>query len=374
MAFLGWHANHREQRMIAAGQGPLSYCSWEILLSILVFAIVAGARYGTGYDHIYYLSQYIQLRDMGGFSRTSYEPGFVLISKAFAALNAHAFFYFAFWGALQIGLFYFALRNRKFLLIWVPIIIMFGGFFINWMNSIRQVVVECAFLAMLPLVENKRKMLIACALSLILSTIHFSALLVPFYLLLAKWMNKRSISCKTSLIIFAGCLVLGMFPFWLKVFDKFSYLLTVLGYDRYVAMFCDLCTGGFRFVTWGPTQILMVFAQVLIIWFFPQLKKCYPDDKFLVTSYNLAFFGFCITALLTNTSHYMLRPFEYLLLCEIPLLAYLFAYCFNNKRYGWLAVLAVASCSIIFFAVYKATYYPTDVNQPFLYNIIFCNI
>lgn len=371
LAYLGWHVNHREQRMIAAGQGLLSYCSWEIILSILVFAIVAGARYGTGYDHIYYLSQYIQLRDMGGFSRTSYEPGFVLISKAFAALNAHAFFYFAFWGALQIGLFYFALRNRKFLLIWVSLIIMFGGFFINWMNSIRQVVVECALIAMLPLLYSQKWFLKVCGLSLLLALIHASALLIPLFMLIVKYFRVKWTRRKLCMSVFVGCILLGIYPFWIKVLDIMTPLLPLVGYTKYIPMLGEITHGTFRLVPWGPIHVVTVATQLLLIWYYPDVKKHFGDDRLLSSTYILSFVGVCLSNMFVNTSHFVLRPIEYMLLCTIVVAAYTFQYLFKSKRWCAFAILSVCVFSVIFIAVFKAVYDPIPVNTPYLYNIIF---
>ena len=104
--FLGWHVNEREQRLLLQEGKELPFYSWEIMLSVLLFSIVAGARYHTGYDHAMYLDQYLHLQQTGDFSRDNFEYGFEGISRLFAIFNIHYFFYFAFWALLQIGLLY----------------------------------------------------------------------------------------------------------------------------------------------------------------------------------------------------------------------------------------------------------------------------
>ena len=81
---LGLHVNGREQRLMLETGKRLPFYSWEILLSMLLFAIVAGARYHTGYDHAMYLDQYQHLLKAGEFSRHNFEYGFEWISKIFA--------------------------------------------------------------------------------------------------------------------------------------------------------------------------------------------------------------------------------------------------------------------------------------------------
>ena len=56
---LGWHVWKREERLKAATGRVLPFWSWEIIASILIFAVVAGARYHTGFDHAMYLHQYV---------------------------------------------------------------------------------------------------------------------------------------------------------------------------------------------------------------------------------------------------------------------------------------------------------------------------
>lgn len=153
---LGWHASVRDAKSRLQGGQGTSFLSWEIVLSVLLFAIVAGARYNTGFDYAMYLREYGVLQATGDFNRCDFEPGFVLVSKGFAALNLHYFFYFAFWGAVQIGVVYLGLNDRKFLLPWVGLNIMLGTCFICWMNLMRQYVVVCAFVPMTLLIRQRK--------------------------------------------------------------------------------------------------------------------------------------------------------------------------------------------------------------------------
>ena len=70
--FLGWHVNRREQRLQLQSGGELPFYSWEIILSLLIFAVVAGARYHTGFDHKMYLDQYLHLQQTGEFGRDNF--------------------------------------------------------------------------------------------------------------------------------------------------------------------------------------------------------------------------------------------------------------------------------------------------------------
>ena len=181
--FLGWHVNRREQRLQLQSGGELPFYSWEIILSLLIFAVVAGARYHTGFDHKMYLDQYLHLQQTGEFGRDNFEYGFEWISKLFAWCHIHYFFYFAFWALLQIGFLYFALRHRKHLLCWVGLGIMCGSYFLWMMNSVRQAVVVCLFVALIPLIKD-RKFIPYAIIVIAGAFLHKSALLLlPVFLI-----------------------------------------------------------------------------------------------------------------------------------------------------------------------------------------------
>lgn len=372
LAWLGWHANAREQRIIAEGGKELPFFGcWEIIVSVLFFAAVAGARFKTGYDHLAYLCQYIYVRDFDGFRRTDYEIGFQFITRLFAMVKAHEFFYFAFWGGLQIGLFYYAFRKKKPLLMWIPIVIMLGGFFVNWMNTIRQVVVECAMVAMIPMCTTIKRTLVCSAIALALLTIHFTAFLVPLFLGLMWLMRDKELSRRTMYIIYGVCVVLGVYPIWLTAFGSLVNLLQGTDYQKYIPLVNDMISNGYRFTPWGPNHTLVVLSQLLLVWFYPQVRKHFEGDDSLHSFFNLSFVGMCLSNLLINTSHFVLRPIEYLTLCQIVVIAYTLKFLFDTKRYVWLGALALCTLTITYIAVVKAVLVPTEINTPFLYNFIF---
>lgn len=374
LAYLGWHANAREQRVMEGGGKPLPFYCWEMIASILLFAFVAGARYKTGYDYMSYYFEYKRLCNIGHFNRNDFEPGFWFITYLFAMVKAHEFFYFAFWGGLQLGLFYFAFRDNKSLLPWLALVIMLGGYFVGWMNSIRQVVVECAFIAMIPMCKNWRKYLVACLLSLLLSTIHFTGLFIPLFLGMMMLMRGVRLNRYVMLGIFLLCIALGIYPIWVKALAFLPTLLEGTHLNKYGTMLASLSSGEMDINNWGPNRIMVVVSQLMILWYYPVLKQYYSNNPHFDSFYGLAFVGACMHNLFINTSHYMMRPFEYLILVVAVIIAHALCMFFNTKRYVPLAVLSVVSLGVIYVAVIKAVYVPTKNTIPYLYNSIFCQV
>lgn len=374
--YLGWHVNRREQQLLMNNGELLPFYSWEILLSLFIFAVVAGARYHTGYDHAMYLDQYLYLQKTGDFSRHNFEYGFEWISKVFACCHIHYFFYFAFWALLQIGFLYYGLRNHKHLLCWVGLGIMCGSYFLGWMNSVRQSVVVCLFVAIIPLIMN-RKFLIYFWVVVLAAFIHKSALLLlPLYLLAYCCIEEKVYNRYVLIGVLAGSVIFGMVfgaIHWEKYLSN-NILLDLTGYSNYSNLNDPNVAGKFRILNWGPSRITILFSNVLMIWFYPQLKLHFKNDKLLPYFFILAFIGMCLSNLLMNTSHFILRPVEYFTIFYLIIGSYLISYFFNTKKFLVGTIFFLAFYSQFLINCFKAIYYPIPENQPFLYHFFFLNL
>lgn len=370
--FLGWHVNNREQQSLLQGGAALPFYSWEILLSLLVFSIVAGARYHTGYDHAMYLDQYLHLQETGDFSRHNFEYGFEWISKFFAWCHLHYFFYFAFWALLQIGFLYFGLRHHKHLLCWVALGIMLGPYFVSWMNSVRQSVVVCVFVALIPLIRD-RKFIPYAIIVVLCAFLHKSSLmLLPVFLICFIKIKDKSPSKWFLLGLLAVSVFVGSFPFWTKYFTNFQWFIDLTGYSNYGNLDDPNVGGTMRMVGWGPLRVSVLLSNIAIIWFYPQLKSYFIDDNLLPYFFILAFIGICLSNLLMNTTHFILRPVDYFLIFNLIMTAYILCYLFRSRYYLVFILVTIINFSYIYMAVIKAVYYPLKNSVPYLYHLFFC--
>ena len=371
--FLGWHVNRREQQSLLKGGAKLPFYSWEIMLSLLIFSIIAGARYHTGYDHAMYLDQYLHLQKMGDFSRQNFEYGFEWISRFFAWCNIHYFFYFAFWALLQIGFLYFGLRNHKHLFCWVGLGIMCGPYFLEWMNSMRQSVVVCLFVALIPFIKN-RKFLPYAIVVIIAAFIHKSVLLLlPVFLISFIKIDNIVPNKWIMLSVFTVFVLSGtILPFLVKNINFISnnqWLLDIMGYSNYGNL--DDPNVGDRwkgFVPWGPSRVSMLLCCISMIWFFPELKSYFKNDRFLPYYFVLAFVGMCLYFLLINTTHFFLRPIDYFTIFFIIISAYLMVYLINTRKILLSIGMALLFYSHFIIDVYKGVYKATETTIPFLYH------
>lgn len=378
LCLLGCHAMSRDIRyeQLNTGRTIGFFHSWEILLSIFILAVIAGARWHTGYDHEMYLEEYHRLIAGQEMVRDRFEPGFIWVSKAFAYFKVHYFFYFAFWAMLQAGFLYYALRERKFLLPWVGLNIMLGVYFLNWCNSMRQAVCVCLFVAMIPLIVKRswRNFVFYLLLVIAATLLHRSAwLLLPLYLLtfVKSNLNIKSWVC---FLVLAICIGLGFNPgWWFKpLMQLITPVLKLFSYDVYQedGLLPMLLNDGFRFAHFGPSRISLLLVDIFIIYYYQQVKRYFRDDKNLQIYFLLAFIGMCLENMFMNTSHFILRPTEYFLIFVLIMNAYTMAYLWKNKRFMAI-VLALITYTYVFFLVFKATYMPERVTIPFLYHFFF---
>lgn len=369
--FLGWHVNKREQQSLLHSGTTLPFYSWEILLSLLVFSVIAGARYHTGYDHAMYLDQYLHLQETGDFSRHNFEYGFEWISRFFAWCEIHFFFYFGFWALLQIGFLYFGLRHHKHLLCWVGLGIMCGSYFLGWMNSVRQSVVVCLFVALIPLIQE-RKFLPYFLIVITASFIHKSALLLlPLFFMAFLKIDKIVYNKWLLIAVLAVFVLLGLKPFWVDYFANYQWFLDITGYQNYGNLEDPNVAGKFRVLAWGPSRISVLLLNVIIIWFYSDLKSFFNDDILLPYCFWLSFIGMCLSNLLINTSHFILRPIDYFTIFNLIIGAYLMVYFIRFKKIPMAIVLSLMLYSHFFVNVYKAVNMPSVTNAPFLYHFFF---
>ena len=163
----------------------------------------------------------------------------------------------------------------------------------------------------------------------------------------------------------------GSFPFWIDYFTNYQWFLDLTGYSNYSNMNDPNVAGKLRMVNWGPNRIAGLLGNIAMIWFYPQLKSHFKDDKLLPYFFILAFIGMCLSNLLMNTTHFILRPIDYFVIFYLVLSAYIMCYLVETKKYLIGIVMALIFYLPFINNVLKAVYRPIVENQPFLYHFFF---
>ena len=351
---LGWNINCREQRLkMQTPNAELPFWSWEIILSIIIVTLMMGLRFKTGSDYEMYLKQFQHVKETGQFARGDFEIGFYWITRLFADSGLHYAFYFAFWALLQAVALYFGLRHHKHLLPWVGMILILGPYGINWISFMRQWTISMILVAMVPLIE-KRKFwiyLIVVALSM---TLHRSAWLLLIFFFV-PYIKFKVDSPKWPLFIFSFCVLLGIWPIWFKLFRFVPDLLDLIGYHKYGHHLVDVMDGKFKNMGWGPLHIISIISSLIFIYFYPQIKKHFNQDRLLPIYYALAFVGTCYDNLVLNTHHSMQRPAEYLYIFIIIMLCYTISYLISYKKRIIAMACLIVPCLYLLLDLYKVS-------------------
>ncbi len=365
LALLGWHVNQREQRLVMWGGAELPFATWEVMMSLCIYIAVSSFRWLMSWDYNQYYSYYVSMQSLGDYSRENYEPGFHLVTVAMGRAGLHYAFYFGLWAALHITLLYYALRHRKCLLPWVALFIFLGPYYIQWMSLLRQAVVECLFVLMVELIV-RRKFWIYLLVSLLALSIHKMALLlIPLYLV--PLIKVKSMRRWVPFALLLLCVVLGMFPQWIKWgFDRIGQLASLLGYGHYYRLFNTDVSYAFRSVI-GPTRLFPLLTGFIILWYYPAIKSMFARDKYLSAIYRFMLVHLCYINVMGNTTQYLSRPGDLMRGAFLIMVCYTMCYLWRERK--WLPVIIIACMNFyyIFYELIKSATIGGSIYAPELY-------
>lgn len=363
---LGWHVWKREERLKAATGRVLPFWSWEIIASILIFAVVAGARYHTGFDHAMYLHQYVSYQKYGFFTR-DFEPLFMWVTQLMAGAHVHYFFYFAFWAGIEIMALYYALNKYKHLLPWVSLMLVFGPFYLHLMNTMRQGVVEC-FLPLLLVMLSNRKYLLFCGVILLLSLVHETALLlIVLGLVRFKW--NSSVFRKCSVFLFLLATAVGSLPFWLELCRHLTHILMNSSLFQYGNEF-SINEHHFS-VAFGPVRMFVLCCQLIVLWLSKETLTLFYDNEWMQLIAITAVVFVVGTALMCNTTNFYQRPFELFGICFVVLMAATVSMLLKYDRKILAFIVIAINLMPLMINLVKATLWPSTSNLPTLYHFFF---
>lgn len=302
-----------------------SFWKWENLLPILFFAVIFGLRYDVGQDHLSYLFSY---KNGGGYIER-YEPIFKFVTSEFGEFGLHPFWYFGLWAFIQIFFVYYALKDERFLMPFVAIVLIMGQFFMQWMNGIRQELASCIFFFSVIYIIDKKfiKYLLCCLLSLCFhKTAIFVLLLYP---LLFHGKDLTINRLFQAILLSLACVVVildtNLFQYIELVVEIVSLY---LGYDVYTAdvieTYIDKTVAGD-----GILWKLLFLINLVVIYYSKIMKQYFQGRKFTIY-YNLFFWGAFFELLFMNNL-VLQRPFRYLKLFNLLLIAYLLYYLYNKR-------------------------------------------
>lgn len=366
--FFGWHYNQRVSQYELKPSTKQFLLSWEIIASLSLFTVVTALRYHTGWDHEYYIQDYVSYQQDGTIFRKDFEMGFRFIETIFAKLGLHYSVFFGFCGLVNIFFIYFALRQRTDCIPWMGLFLMLGLYFLHLMNSMRQGIVECIFTSLILLVYNK-KYILYFAIAILLTTIHRVALLIiPLFFVIKYPFNFKKI--KTLFFIYVSCFIIGQFPIIFSwAINAFSDVLEFWGYKKYVILHNSNPHYSFHQSSIGLIALSLVVIHLFQIYYYRELQQEFKDNKYFKSCYTLSFVYICYFVLVMNTAIYFKRPCELLLPFFVISSCYLMVHLFKSKKYLQFTIFGILNCSITIITIIK-DYYNGLVDSTDYYHFI----
>ena len=288
------------------------FFTWDIIIPILIFSIISGIRWKVGTDHFNYYLKYLDLEKGIEFRERGIEKGFELLSTVFSNLQIHFTLYFSFLAFLQIFFFYLALKDKKYLLPFLVVILILGEQYLLWMNGIRQAIAACIFVYALQYKLNK-KFWFYFIFILLASQFHKSAIwLIILYFIPIKYLFKNRF---ITLIIFIGSYYIGTQYQWFSVTQNIEKAIVFFRYDIFLGSIDYLLSDETDKIGIGPRRIIIQLLYLILIFYSNKLKSFFSKEETGFTLYyNLAIIGGIYFNLFSNTSHVFLRPVYYFII------------------------------------------------------------
>ena len=268
-------------------------------IPIFVFCLFSALRYRVGTDSVSYKDYFYEIQQHGRLlDEGAAELGFVVLSKLTSYFTSSHYLFFFILAFLQIAFIYYALSKKNYALKYIGISIMLSGFYLSLMNGVRQYIVACAFVAMIPLIIEKKKWWLFVLAVFICSFMHKSAfILLPIGLLSYFVLSKGILSIKLQLLIVAVCYIM-MDKINVSFLDTFFALGEKAGYaTESIEAYTGLEATEKNFGLWA---FMLFFVQIFIVLSSEKIRQISKNDKVTVIMYNLFFMGACIKTLFYN--------------------------------------------------------------------------
>ena len=324
-------------------------------IPIFVFSLFSALRYKVGTDSISYKGYFYEILQHGRLLDDGAEQGFVFLSKLTSYFtNSHylLFFILAF---LQITFIYYALRKKNYALKYIGASIMLSGFYLSLMNGVRQYIVACAFVAMIPLITNKKKWWLFVLAVFICSFMHKSAFLLLALGLLSYFvLSKGILNIKLQLLIIAVCYIM-MDKIDASFLDTFFAFGESAGYaTESIEAYTELESTQKSFGLWA---LMLLAVKIFIILNSKKIQQISKNDKVIVIIYNLFFLGVCIKTMFYN--NFAIGRLSYYLVVFQPIMLSIMLFITsisNNKKDKYIFRCTIALLILSFsYLLYKAT-------------------
>ena len=309
---------------------------------ILFFAIVFGMRYGVGGDHLQYLSRY---EDIGRGKELNGEVLFNWVTAIFSRNGMHFVLYFSFLAFVQILLLFLSFKKEPYLLPFLIFVLFTGGYYLTWMNVIRQCLVLCMFIYSIKFIRLQ-KFVPFISIILIGIFIHKSAIILILVYPILKGERDFFKNRAIQFLLLTFAFIMRGFEAWMNSFGDLNSLLLFFGYKKYSL---DQINSLQVAADTGIGVILVFLIDIIIIIYSTKLKNTFKNSNFIIF-YNLYFAGRFLSLLFFGSILFQ-RPLLYFFTLKLVVVSYLLYYLSKNfkTKFNTLIFMILVSCYFLLF-------------------------
>ena len=247
---------------------------------------------------------------------------------------------------LQIFFIVYALKEYRYLLVFIPFVLFGGRYWGDLCGATRQMMVACAFIWTSKFITD-RKMVKFLLFIFVAQFLHHSALfLLPFYFipLNGDWYKKQWLLTSILLI----CVLLGQIEYFSSYIGSWTKIAEFADYEQHASNMDRMLSQDSERLSFGITMMSFLLIPLFIIWYGPHLKRISLHNKYFNLWYNLSFIYAATYFVLCNLGHLFIRPVLYLSLFQMIMAALVLYYLIG--RYKLLStnlLTAIVFCFII---------------------------
>lgn len=286
------------------------YLKWYVTF----FTFISAIRWGVGVDSISYARSFVQGVSGHELHGVIDEKEILntLLVHGVHDLGLHFSVGLGIYAFAQIIFIVLALKQHKYLLAVVPIVMFGSHYYLDFMNGIRQMIVASGFLWASKFIVEKKPLHYFGFIAVAYFMHNSAVMLIPLYFIPTRigMADRRLI----NLAILFACFFIGNTPQFQQFAGYAGQFATLVGYDSYTDYVDKFLTTGYdeEIKSFGPTQLSYLLIGFFTIWYGPRLKKKYEEK---IPSFNMWFLFstifICAYFLLCNTSHIFTRPLDY---------------------------------------------------------------
>lgn len=332
------------------------------IIPIFVFCFFSSLRYKVGVDCENYKEAFYDTVTYGEPLKVGTSEVVYLWLTQFCSYITNTHYLYMFLLAfLEIFFLYYAFRKQTYILLYLGIALFLNNDYFYLMNGMRQCIVACSFVSMIPLIINKRWWIFILFVFLA-SLMHRSALMLLLISIYIYFTQRGILKVRYQLFIILICYML-MDKLDISSITNLYSLASHAGYSiESIEGYSELEAMNKNF---GLTSMLLLLIYLIIVLHSKRMQRFYNSSLFNIY-YNLFFIAICLYLLFYN--NFTINRLLIYVLIFVPIVISLTIFALKKTKYKYnkvyLYLLFLIMTFNFLFILYRVSF---DPSETFLY-------